>query len=330
MSQVHAMTIKLHSSVSSRALALNISAYLLWAVATILFKQLGNLSIWMVFAQRILWSLLFCVVLLAGTGGFHSLVTTIGTLRQWKYLVLTSLLIATNWFLVIWAIGAGHLLDASLGYYFAPLISLMIAKIGLRERWRRGEYLPVLFSSFGVLLIAFSAGLNAFPWVALIVATTFALYSAIKKLGNVPPLVGLTLETGIAAVPAVIYLVYLANTTGYWLPDGMRDRVLLVGIGFVTTVPMLFYVKSVRSLTMTQVSNLQFLNPTFMFLIAIFVFHESVNEWRLVGFAMIWGAMLYRFFEDSTQTVTPDTGHDGLVNISLDIPSQSTTCPKPK
>lgn len=317
-------------SVPPLALALNISAYLFWAVATVLFKQLGHLSIWVVFSQRILWSLLFCVVLLAGTEGLHTLATTIRSLRQWKYLVLTSLLIATNWLLVIRAIGAGHLLDASLGYYFAPLISLMVAKVGLREPWRRGEYLPVVFSSCGVLLIAFSAGLDAFPWVALIVAATFALYSGLKKLGNVPPLVGLTLETALAAVPATIYLVYLVNTPGHWLPKGMEERALLISIGFVTTVPMLFYVMSVRFLPMTLVSHLQFLNPTFMFLIATFVFHESVMGWQLVGFALIWGTMLYQFFEDSTRTVTLEIERNGLVNISLGTPSQSSAYPKSK
>lgn len=277
------------------ALPLNISAYLFWATATVLFKQLGHLSIWLVFAHRIVWSLGFCAILLTATRSWPLFWQTLRQASQWKWLWLTSLLIASNWFLVIWAIGQGHLLDASLGYYFAPLISLVLAKVGLREAWQRSERWLLLLAGSGVLVIATTAGLHSFPWLALVIATTFAAYGALKKLGQVPPLVGLTLETALVAIPAALYLLWLAQHGQTWWPPAVRDQSLLLAIGAVTTVPMLLYVLSVRHLSLSLVSNLQFLNPTLMFLVAGVLFHEAINPWRLFGFGLIWSGLLVRF-----------------------------------
>ncbi len=280
------------------ALPLNISAYFFWAMATILFKHVSHLSIWLVFANRIVWSLLCCCVLISMTRTWPLLWQAIRSTRQWKWLWLTSLLIASNWFLVIWAIGKGHLLEASLGYYFSPIISLLIAKLGLNEAWRPGERWLLLLTGSGVLVIVLGADLNGFPWLALVIASTFAAYSALKKLSPVEPVIGLTLETAIAAIPASVYLAWLAAHGLSWLPATIVDQSILVAIGVVTTVPMLLYVLSVRFLSLSLISNLQFLNPTLMFLVAIIVFHEPLNVWRMLGFGLIWIGLLGCFIAD--------------------------------
>jgi chloramphenicol-sensitive protein RarD len=289
------------------ALPLNISAYFFWAMATVLFKHVTHLSIWLVFAHRIVWSLLCCCVLISITCTWPLLWQTICSARQWKWLWLTSLLIASNWFLVIWAIGKGHLLEASLGYYFSPIISLLIAKLGLHEAWRPRECWLLLLTGSGVLVIALGAGLNGFPWLALIIASAFASYSALKKLSPVEPLVGLTLETAIAAIPASTYLIWLAAHGLTWLPVTVLDQSILVAIGVVTTVPLLLYVLSVRFLSLSLVSNLQFLNPTLMFLVAVIVFHEPLNAWRMLGFGLIWIGLLGCFIAEGFSHL-PRTG----------------------
>jgi chloramphenicol-sensitive protein RarD len=302
------------------ALPLNISAYLFWATATVLFKQLAHLPIWLVFAHRIVWSLASCMLLLTVTRSWPLLWQTVRSAQQWKWLWITSLLIASNWFLVIWAIGQGHLLDASLGYYFAPLISLVLAKLGLHEAWKPSERWLLALAGSGVLLIALTAGLHSFPWLALIIATTFAAYGALKKLGQVPPLVGLTLETALVAIPAGLYLAWLAAHGQVWWPSATQDRSLLLLIGAVTTVPMLLYVLSVRFLSLSLVSNLQFLNPTLMFLVAGLLFHEALNPWRLFGFGLIWAGLLVRFIASSVSVSPPAPLHRPLPATSDPAP----------
>jgi chloramphenicol-sensitive protein RarD len=298
------------------ALPLNISAYFFWAMATILFKQVDHLSIWLVFAHRIVWSLLCCCALLSMTRTWPLLWQAIRSAQQWKWLWLTSLLIASNWFLVIWAIGKGHLLEASLGYYFSPIISLLIAKLGLHEAWRPRERWLLLLAGTGVLVTTLGAGLNGFPWLSLIIASTFASYSALKKLSPVEPLIGLTLETTIAAIPASAYLVWLAAQGLSWLPTAILEQSILLAIGVVTTLPMWLYVVSIRYLSLSLVSSLQFLNPTLMFLVAVIVFHEPLGTLRMAGFSLIWIGLLGCFIADGLSHL-PRTGSRKLFGSNL-------------
>lgn len=303
-------------ALSALALPLNAGAYLLWASATLLFKRLDHLPLGQVFAHRVLWSLVFCFVILAATGRMTELGGALRSRRQLMLLVPTSLLIASNWLLVIWAVGTGNLLDASLGYYLAPLCSVLLAKGWLRESWRPNEPAYLGLSAVGVGLIFVAAGPDGVPWLGLVIAFTFALYSALKKIGDVPPLAGLTLETAIAAVPAALYVVAGVLGGGDWLPAAVPERALLVAIGLVTTLPMLFYVVSVRFLSLTLVGYLQFLNPTLMFLFAVVLFNEPLDGIRLAGFALIWATVLHRFLVDWR-------GGRGLARAEEDVSSQT-------
>lgn len=295
------------SAVARLALPLNVCAYLLWASATLLFKRLEHLPLWQVFAHRVLWSLLFCFLILTLAFRLTELGRAVRSRRQLVLLAATSLLIASNWLLVIWSVGAGRLMEASLGYYLAPLCSILLAKSWLHERWRPGEPLNLALGAAGVLLVSLAIAETAVPWLGLVIALTFALYSAVKKIGDVPPLAGLTLETAIVAAPVAIGMAALSG--GAWLPAAPSDRMLLIGIGLVTTLPMLFYVTSVPFLSLTLVGYLQFLNPTLMFLVAVLVFREPVDVARLAGFVLIWAALLRQLLADrhhGPEPVRPD------------------------
>jgi chloramphenicol-sensitive protein RarD len=276
------------------ALALNVSAYLLWASATLLFKRLEHLPVWQVFAQRVLWSLLFCLIILACYQGFGELRSLLRQPRRLILLPLTSVLIASNWLLVIWAVDIGRLQDASLGYFLAPLFSLLLAKLCFKEPWRSGEPICLLLCLLGVALAGAAAGLHGLPWIGLLIAVTFACYSALKKVSGLSPLDGLSLETLVVAVPAGLFL--LAN--GLHQRNGAayapEDHLLLLAVGLVTTLPMLFYVISVRQLSLTTIGQLQYLNPSLMFLLAVLVFDEPLSGLKLAGFGLIWTALLYQ------------------------------------
>jgi len=281
------------------ALLLNISAFLLWASATLLFKQLQHLPVWELFAQRILWSLAWCLLFLAGTGALGELRLLFRARRSLGILLLSTLLIASNWFLVIWAVGAGQLLDASLGYYLAPIFSVLLGKLLFQEASRRGEWWCLGLCLLGVLLIACASGQPNFPWVGLSIALSFALYSALKKRVRIAPLAGLTVETALAALPAALILLGGSLRQAAALPYSATDGLLLVAIGLLTTLPMLFYIQSVKHLSMTAIGYLQYLNPSLMFLLAVFAFAEPLNRLKLLGFGLIWLSLLHLLLRGS-------------------------------
>lgn len=275
-----------------QALLLNISAFLLWASATLLFKLLAHLPVWEVFAYRVLGSLAWCVLGVVLVGALGRAWRILGSPRQLALLLLSSALIACNWFLVIWAVAQERLLDASLGYYLSPLLSVLLAHCLFRESSGRREWLAGALCLAGVMLIVAGEHSLQIPWIGLTIAATFALYSAVKKRSTVAPLIGLTLETALAAIPAAGLLLYSglsADTASHY---SRLDWALLLALGLITTLPMWLYIASVKALSLTTVGFLQYLNPTLMFLLATVLFGEPVGAFKLAGFSLIWCALL--------------------------------------
>ncbi|MHA6494885.1 EamA family transporter RarD [Pseudomonas borbori] len=274
-----------------RALLLNVSAFVLWASATLLFKLLAHLPVWDVFAYRVLGSLVWCMLFLALGGALGQAVQVLRSPRQLGLLLVSSGLIACNWFLVIWAVANDRLLDASLGYYLSPLLSVLLAHCMFGEPSGRREWLAGGLCLVGVLLIVCSNPVLQVPWVGLTVAASFALYSAVKKRSTVPALIGLGMETMIAAIPASALLIYSLQA-GPQIAYSLGDWGLLIALGLITTVPMWLYIASVKTLSLTTVGFLQYLNPTLMFLLAVLLFAEPVGSFALAGFVVIWCALL--------------------------------------
>ncbi|MDP3815077.1 EamA family transporter RarD [Pseudomonas sp.] len=275
-----------------QALLLNISAFVLWAAATLLFKLLTHLPVWEVFAYRVLGSLLWCLLLLALGGALGGAWPILRSPRQLGGLLISSGLIACNWFLVIWAVANERLLDASLGYYLSPLLSVLLAQLLFREPSGRRELAAGGLCLLGVLLIVAGEHRPEVPWIGLCIAASFALYSALKKRSTVPPLLGLGLETGLAALPASALLLYGglgAPASNAYSP---LDWGLLAALGLITTLPMWLYIASVKALSLTTLGFLQYLNPTLMFLLAVLLFGEPAGALKLAGFGLIWCALL--------------------------------------
>lgn len=275
-----------------QALLLNVSAFVLWASATLLFKLLTHLPVWEVFAYRVLGSLLWCLLLLALGGALGGAWQILRTPRQLGGLLLSSGLIACNWFLVIWAVANERLLDASLGYYLSPLLSVLLARLLFREPSGRRELATAGLCLLGVLLIVAGEHNPAVPWIGLCIAASFALYSALKKRSTVPPLLGLGLETALAALPASALLLYGGLGTPASNAYSLMDWSLLAALGLITTLPMWLYIASVKALSLTTLGFLQYLNPTLMFLLAVLLFGEPAGALKLAGFGLIWCALL--------------------------------------
>jgi chloramphenicol-sensitive protein RarD len=183
------------------------------------------------------------------------------------------------------------MIEASLGYYINPLISILLGMIVLKEKLTIYQYLSFLLAGIGVLIITISHG--TFPWVAISLALTFGLYGLAKKLINVDSAVGLTLETLIVAPIAIIFMLFLfINGSNSFLTDGMRTDFLLIGAGAATAVPLLYFAKGAQKIPLSLLGILQYISPTIMLILGVFVYQEHFTKIQLLSFLFIWSALI--------------------------------------
>jgi chloramphenicol-sensitive protein RarD len=205
--------------------------------------------------------------------------------------VAAAIFLSVNWYIYIWAVNAGYLVDASLGYFITPLVNVVIGVLVFRERLSHWQWIAVGLAAMGVLYITFSYG--QLPWIGLSLAFTFGFYAMIKKQARLPSLEGMALESGTIFLPAVAFLVFqevagdgvLGHTD--WLTS-----LLLVGTGVITVIPLLWFADAAQRIPLSMMGVIQYISPTLMFFLGIAVFHEEFNVHKLVGFALIWAALL--------------------------------------
>lgn len=264
-----------------------IGAYLIWGLTPIYFKALASVGAAEIIAHRVLWSvaLLAGVLLLAKQGeGFQVIRRSPRILGG---LAISALLVTSNWLVYVWAINAGHVLEASLGYYINPLVTVLLGALVLRERMNRWQKTAFSLATLGVINQIFHVG--ALPWVALFLATSFALYGLARKRLAIDPITGLLVETLLAAPLAVAYLMWLANvgTMAFSNQDWSVD-LLLASAGLVTSLPLVMFAFAARRLRLATMGFLQYLAPTLMFILGVAVYGEPFGSGRLATFALIW------------------------------------------
>jgi chloramphenicol-sensitive protein RarD len=191
----------------------------------------------------------------------------------------------------VWGVNAGFILETSLGYFINPLLSVLLGVIFLRERLRLVQWIPVALAAAGVLYLTIAYG--RLPWIALTLAFTFGFYGFVKKLAPLGSLYGLTLETGIVFPIALIYLAVVEFTnSGAFLHDSALIDILLIGAGLVTTIPLLMFASAAKQIPLTVMGILQYIAPTLQFLIGVLIYHEPFDQSRLVGFGLVWLALI--------------------------------------
>jgi chloramphenicol-sensitive protein RarD len=206
-------------------------------------------------------------------------------------LLFTALIISGNWLLYIWAVNHDHLLQASLGYYISPLVNVVLGMIFLKERLRPPQILAVLLAAAGVLYLTIYYG--EFPWIALTLAVSFGLYGLIRKTAPVGSLAGLTVETLLVSIPALVYLFYLdSQGAGTIFRVSLKLDLLLMGCSLATAIPLLFFTLGARRLYLSTVGLLQYIAPTCMFLMAVLLFREPFVKAQVVTFIFIWTALV--------------------------------------
>lgn len=267
-----------------------LAAYTIWGCFPIFFKALHGAAPLEIVCHRIVWSTLFLLIMLVLRRQLGSLGKTVKNRPILLTLCGSTLLIATNWLVFIYAIQRGEILQSSLGYFITPLLSVLLGFIFLRERLNRWQLCSVLLALLGVLNLTFQHG--QFPWIALLLATSFGFYGLLRKLAKVEAMVGLTVETLLLAPFALGYILFLAEgQQANFLAGSLRLDLLLPLSGVVTAIPLLLFAGAARRLQLTTVGFLQYITPTLHFLWAIGLYHEAFSQAHFSSFLFIWAGL---------------------------------------
>jgi chloramphenicol-sensitive protein RarD len=257
-----------------------IVAYTLWGLLPIYWKSIHTVPAFEVLCHRTVWSLTFVLLLLLWKKHWSWLDQARKSRATIITFLVTSSILGINWFVYIWAVNAGHILDASLGYFINPLISVLLGMLFLGERLRPWQWVAIGIALCGVVFL--TVGYGAFPWIALTLALTFGFYGLLRKTASLEALEGLALETAVLSVPALAYLVYLELT----------GTASFGHAGIVTALPLLLFASAARKVTLATVGILQYIAPTMQFLLGALVYGETFTETRLIGFGTVWIALI--------------------------------------
>ncbi len=265
------------------------SAYVLWGVLPLFWKALHDVPAIEILAHRMVWSLLVVLLLLAYQGHWGWLRAALRDRRTVLTFTITAVVLSLNWFVYIWAVNAGHVVEASLGYFINPLVNVLLGRLFLRERLRLWQGIAIVIALGGVLYLTVSYGVV--PWIALTLALSFGLYGLLRKTAALNSLEGLTMETLLLFFPALAYLLWLGmNGTGAFGTAGLTTTALLAGAGIPTALPLLLFAAGARRITLTALGILQYIAPSIQFGLGVLLYHEPLSQARLVGFGLIWVA----------------------------------------
>jgi chloramphenicol-sensitive protein RarD len=268
-----------------------VGAYALWGLLPVYWKCLKHVPATQVLCHRIIWSFLTLLVLILILRKWNAFRTAVGRPCVLRAYAAAAVLIGINWFTYIWAVNAGFIVETSLGYFINPLLSVLLGVVFFRERLRPWQWFTISLAAAGVLCLTIAYG--TLPWIALTLAITFGLYGLVKKIAPLESLHGLTLETGILLLPAFMFILYSDRTGhGAFLHAGAISDVLLVGAGFITAVPLLMFSSAARRLPLSLIGILQYIVPTLQFLLGVLVYREPFTIVKLIGFGIVWIALI--------------------------------------
>ena len=272
-------------------LAFGLGAYALWGLFPLYFPLLEPAGGLEIVAHRVVWSLAFIALLLTVLRAWRRVRAVVADRRALLILVGAAVLISGNWLIFVYGVNSGQVVETSLGYFINPLVSVLLGVVVLSERLRTAQWVAVGIAAVGVAVLTLDYGRP--PWIALSLAATFGLYGLLKKLVRVEAAPGLFLETAIVVVPAVVVLgllhVHGEGTAGN---HGTGHLLLLIGSGIATAVPLLLFAAATSRIPLSTVGLLQYLTPSMQLAIGVFVYDEPMPPMRLVGFAVVWLALV--------------------------------------
>lgn len=269
------------------------SAYVLWGILPIYWKLIQEMPAFEILAHRIIWSCLFMfgvIVILRKNKPFKQEVKRIFTnKKQLIGISLASITISINWVTYIWAVNTDHVVEASLGYYINPLVSIFLGMLVLKESFNKAQWLAILLAAIGVTYMTWNFG--SFPWIALLLAFSFGSYGLLKKMVNVGAVFGLTIETLLVTPIALLYLFrQQAGSFGEveWIS---MTSIYVFGAGIVTAIPLLLFSSGAKRIPLSLVGFLQYFAPTIMLIIGVFLYNEPFTHVHMIAFSFIWSGL---------------------------------------
>ena len=266
------------------------SAYILWGILPIYWKLLQDVPAYEILCHRMSWSLIFTIGMIVLVKRQGVLLAAIKDVKTVLTFTITGLFLAVNWFLYIWAVNAGFIIEASLGYFINPLLNVLLGMIFFKERMRSVQWVALVLAAGGVVYLTLFYG--RFPWVALVLASSFATYGLLHKKSSLPALDGLCIETGVLFIPAAAVLTGLYfSGGGAFAHISPTVSLLLAGTGIITSIPLLLFGYAAHNIPLSTLGLLQYLAPTINLLLGIYIYNEEFPMQRMIGFVLIWSAL---------------------------------------
>lgn len=280
-----------------------ILAYMLWGILPIYWKLLETTGADIVLAHRIIWSFVFMIAFILVTKRWTAFTA------EWKRIIRkrktfitiasASIVISLNWLVFIWAVQHDFVVQASLGYYINPLVSVLFAIIFLKESLSKGQLISFLLAGIGVVYLTMDYGV--FPWVSLVLAFSFASYGLLKKIASIDATFSLAIETLVVTPIALLYLWATAGASIGFSGESFTSVTLLIGAGVATAIPLLLFGSAVLYIPLSMVGFLQYIAPTFMLVLGVFLYDEPFTQAHLITFTLIWVSLVLYMYSSFQQ-----------------------------
>ncbi len=268
-----------------------LAAFTIWGFLPVYWKSVALTPAGEILSHRMVWSLLFVALLLVLRHQWRRLREACSEPQVLLNALGCSVLLGCNWLIYIWAVNAGYIVETSLGYYINPLLNVLLGVLFLQERLRPWQWFAIAIAAAGVLYLTVSYG--QLPWIALLLAGSFGFYGLLRKRSRLESMQGLALETALLSLPALAYLFWLGyQETGSFGRYGPDYDLLLAGTGVATALPLLLFAYGARRITLTQLGLLQYIGPSIQLVLGILVYGEEFSGDRVIGFGLIWLALL--------------------------------------
>jgi chloramphenicol-sensitive protein RarD len=267
-----------------------ILAFSFWGLVPIYFKSVSHVSAFEVLVHRILWSVIFLLMIILITKTTSNVLIVMRNKKKLKLLFLSAILVSLNWLTFIWAISNNKIVEASLGYYINPLVNVILGYLFFKERVNKSRVFAIFLAFIAILYQLYTLG--ELPVISIILALSFGFYGLVRKKIHVESISGLFIETLLISPFALLYFIYLqANEMSAFTFSLDKTTILLILAGFITIIPLIWFNSAATRISMIKLGFLQYIGPSLSFLLAIFLYHEPFNKDKLVTFIIIWVAL---------------------------------------
>lgn len=274
------------------------TAFSLWGLFPLYWKIFSDVGAWDLFGHRLIWSFVTLLLILVYQKKLKLLKEIWNNQKTRYMLMISAVLISSNWLLYIYAVNIGKVLEASMGYFLNPLINVFVGWLVLKETIRASQWPAILLALFSIIMIAFQTDMAHFPWIAITLSLTFALYGLIRKVTHVGSLEGLAFETCFIIIPTLIYWLFLPTSPATVFYELSGWKILLLSLsGLITCIPLVLFAFSTRRLKLQTLGFIQYLSPSLKFICGLVVLHEPLSAERLQTFFLIWIALAWYTLE---------------------------------